>query len=221
MTPSAIIIMLFALALLGIGVLVIGQAREKARIEHKRRIQALENRYSLLGRFFTELPGDYLEQPLKRLILERALEISQQLKSLSGPGNYDKRIAADEQALKYLPSKEPPQTRSLISAEQSKANRQLLQQLLRFVEKQQRYGKLATDKANYTRKHIHYLDARSQADVLNSQAQQLTQAGHHGRAIHAYHQAISQLDKTRNHPAAAEAITRYRDAIKRLKEHDT
>ncbi|TVP52604.1 MAG: hypothetical protein EA349_15390 [Halomonadaceae bacterium] len=218
MTPTAIIITLFALAVLGIGMLVISQAREKARIEHMRRIQALENRHSMLWRFLTELPEDYLEQPIKRLILDRALAVSRELKSLSGPGKWDKQIAANEQALQALAAEEQPQPSSPPSADQAKAIRQLLQLLFRFVEKQQRNGSLSSDIPRHTLQHIHYLAARCQAEVLVNQAQHMAQGKHYRRAIHAYHLALSQLDKCREHQAAAESISQYRLAIKQLTE---
>ncbi|MDX1589203.1 MAG: hypothetical protein R3296_09705 [Oleiphilaceae bacterium] len=218
MTPTAIILTLLALAIVGIGLLVFSQAREKARIEYMRRIQALENRHSLLRRFLEDLPGDYLDRDLKRLILTRALEVARELKSLSAPGDNQRRIQRDQAALDALATEETPPASHITSAAQAKSIRKMLELLFRFVEKQQRGGALDTESARYYLRHIQHLAALSQAQVQVTQAREMMQSGHLRRAIHCYHMAISALEKTRGHPPSARAIEQYREKIKQLTE---
>lgn len=218
MSPTAIILSLLALAILGIGLLVFSQAREKARIEYMRRIQALENRHRLLRRFIEDLPGDYLDRELKQLILVRARDVARELKSLSAPGDCERRLAADEADLDALATAEPVPPGHISSADQAKSIRKLLEMLFRFVEKQQRAGALNSDSARYYLRHIQYLAGLTQAQVLVTQADEVVKAGQLRRAIHGYHMAISQLDRTRDHPPAAKAISQYREKIRQLTE---
>jgi len=219
MSATAVIVILFVLALLGIGALVVSQAREKARIEFMRRVKALEDHHSLMHRFLTELPPGYLEAGLKHVILEQALEIANELVSMGAPGNPTARVQQDEATLTALntggDTSQGSGTR-ITDPAIAKEVHHLLQLLFRFVERQQKTGKLATGKARAYLKDIRFLACRAQSDLLVSRANEQARNGHYRRAIHGYHLALSELEKTKDHADAISAIKTYRERIKVL-----
>lgn len=98
MTTIAIIGVLALLLISGIVLIVVSQMREKARVERMRRIKTLEDGHSLLHRFVDELPNSFLDKALRRLILQRALELAGQLRELNAPGNPGALEEADQTA---------------------------------------------------------------------------------------------------------------------------
>lgn len=218
MTVTAIIIILIALALLGIALLVISHMREKARIERMRRVKTLEDSHSLLRRFIDELPPSYLDKTLKRLILERALEVSTQLRSIGAPGDVDGRIEADQAALSALESGDPAGPGEVPMNDQTRVKevRNLLQMLFRFVERQKAAGRLTSDVAREELRTILFLVHNVYAELMVYQAQEYYQSQKYRRAIHCYHLAASELEKSKDHPKAVELVRKYRDRIKEL-----
>ena len=218
MSVTAIIIVLVALALLGIALLVISHMREKARIERMRRVKTLEDAHSQLRRFVDELPTSYLDKTLRRLILERCLELAGQLREIGAPGNVEARIEADQGALAALEAGNPggPGDLPLNDQAQVKEIRSLLQMLFRFVERQKAAGRIQADTAREQMRHILFLTHKVYADLMVAQAREHYQAEKYRRAIHCYHLAASELEKSSDHPQAPELINAYRELIKEL-----
>lgn len=220
MTVTAIIVILIVLALLGMALLVISHMREKARIERMRRVKALEDAHSLLRRFIDELPTSYLDKSLRRLILERALEIANQLKTIGAPGNVNARIEADQAALSALEAGHSGGPGEMAMDDQTKVKeiRHLLQLLFRFIERQKAAGRISGENAREQLNKILFLVHKVYADLMVFQAQEYYQTRKYRRAIHAYHLAASELEKSKGHPEAAQLVAKYRERIKELNQ---
>ena len=218
MTVTAIIIILIALALLGVALLVVSQMREKARIERMRRVKTLEDSHSLLRRFIDELPPSYLDKTLKRVILERALEVAKQLRSIGAPGEVEARIESDQAALSALEAGDPGGPGEVPMNDQTRVKevRNLLQMLFRFVERQKAAGRLSADVAREQLRTILFLVHNVYAELMVHQAQEYYQTQKYRRAIHCYHLAASELEKSKDHPQAVELVKKYRERIKEL-----
>ncbi|XOZ34070.1 hypothetical protein ACMDCT_02205 [Halomonadaceae bacterium KBTZ08] len=218
MTTIAIIGVLALLLIIGIVLIVVSQMREKARVEHMRRVKTLEDGHSLLRRFVDELPNSFLDTGLRRLILQRALELASQLRQLNAPGNPQALEETDQAALTALESGQiqGPGEFPMNDQQRVKEIRNLLQMLFRFVERQKKAGRISGDAANQHLQNILFLVHRVYADLMVYQAQDHEQAQRYRKAIHCYHQAASELEKSKKHPDAAELVTKYRERIKEL-----
>lgn len=218
MTVTGIILILVSLAVLGIALLVVSRLRERSRIQRMRRVKNLEDAHSQLRRFVDELPTPYLDKTLRRLILERALELATQLRDIGAPGNVSARIEADETALSALESGNVGGPGEVPMNDQGRVKeiRHLLQMLYRFVERQKAAGRIQADVARGYLNNILFLVHKVYADLMVSQAQEQYQAQSYRRAIHCYHLAASELEKSRDHPQAPELINAYRERIKEL-----
>ncbi|PAU81258.1 hypothetical protein CK501_06795 [Halovibrio salipaludis] len=218
MTTIAIIGVLALLLIIGIVLIVVSQMREKARVERMRRIKALEDGHSLLRRFVDELPNSFLDKALRRLILQRALELAGQLRELNAPGNPKALEEADQAALSALESGqvEGPGEFPMNDQQRVKEVRSLLQMLFRFVERQKKAGRVSAEAARQHLVNILFLVHRVYSELMVFQAQDHEQAKRYRKAIHCYHLAASELEKSKDHPDAAELVTRYRERIKEL-----
>ncbi|MGM0450628.1 MAG: hypothetical protein ACQERE_07365 [Pseudomonadota bacterium] len=218
MTTIAIIGVLALLLIIGIVLVVVSQMREKARVERMRRIKALEDGHSLLRRFVDELPNSFLDKALRRLILQRALELAGQLRELNAPGNPGALEEADQAALSALESGQIQGPGEIAMNDQARVKeiRSLLQMLFRFVERQKKSGRVSADAARQHMMNILFLVHRVYADLMVYQAQEHEQAKRYRKAIHCYHLGASELEKSKDHPSASELINRYRERIKEL-----
>ncbi len=218
MTTTAIVTILVALIIVGLALLVISQMREKARIEKMRKIRTLEDGHGLLRRFVDELPQNYLNRTIQRLILERALELATQLQQMGAPGDVNARVESDRAALSAAESGQSsgPAELPANNPTQVKEIRNLLQMLYRFVEKQKTAGRIRSDQANEQLRHIMFLSHKAYADVMVAEAKQNIQSKKYRQAIHKYYLAANELEKSKNHPEAQELIKGYREKIKAL-----
>ena len=218
MTTIAIIGVLALLLTVGIILIVVSQMREKARVERMRRVKALEDGHSLLRRFVDELPNSFLDNALRRLILQRALELAGQLRELNAPGNPEALEDADQTALSALESGQiqGPGEIEMNDEARVKEIRSLLQMLYRFVERQKQAGRISTDAARQHMTNILFLVHRVYADLMVYQGKEHEKAKRYRKAIHCYHLGTNELEKSKNHPNAVELITRYRERIKEL-----
>jgi len=219
MTTTAIVIILVALIIAGLALLIVSQMREKSRIEKMRRIKALEDGRALLRRFIDELPQNYLNKTLRRLILERSLELSTKLQQMGAPGDVNARVEADRAALSAAETGQSSGPAELPANDltQVKEIRHLLQMLYRFVEKQKSAGHIRADQANEQLRHIMFLVHKAYADVQVGEAQQNIQTRKYRRAIHNYYLAANELQKSKDHPDAKELIKAYQEKINTLK----
>lgn len=218
MTTIAIIGLLALLLITGLVLVVVSQMREKARVEHMRRVKALEDGHSLLRRFIDELPNSFLDKPLRRLILQRALELAGQLRELNAPGNPKALEDADQTALSALEAGQIDGPGELPMNDQARVKeiRHLLQMLFRFVERQKNAGRISADVARQHMVNILFLVHRVYADLMVYQAREHEQAKRYRKAIHCYHLAASELEKSKDHSSAADLVNRYRERIKEL-----
>lgn len=218
MTTIAIIGALALLLTVGIALIVVSQMREKARVERMRRIKALEDGHSLLRRFVDELPDSFLDKALRRLILQRAKELAGQLRNLNAPGNPQALEEADQTALVALDSDQTQGPGEITMNDQTRVKeiRNLLQMLFRFVERQKKSGRISADAARQHMVNILFLVHRVYADLMVHQAKEHEQGKRYRKAIHCYHLAATELEKSRDHPSATDLITRYRERIKAL-----
>ncbi|MEQ6885125.1 hypothetical protein [Salicola sp. Rm-C-2C1-2] len=218
MTAIAIISVLALLLIIGLVLVVVSQMREKSRIEQMRRIKALEDGHSLLRRFVDELPNSFLDKALRRLILQRALELAGQLRELNAPGNPTALEEADQAALNALEAGqiEGPGEFPMNDQERVKEIRNLLQMLFRFVERQKKAGRVSAEAARQHLVNVLFLVHRVYADLMVYQGQDHEKAKRYRKAIHCFHMAASELEKSKDHPDAAEMVNRYRERIKEL-----
>jgi hypothetical protein len=217
MTTTTIVLALAALVLLSIGIIVVTQLREKARIEKARKATALEGAYQLTQRLLDELPPQYLTSELKQIILRRAEDVCDQLKPLGSQlpvSQWQADITARRQAMADEADKKP--TVRIETPGQAGEIKQLLQAQFRMIEAMMRSRAIANQLAKKYLKQTLFLINKTQADLHAHEARELSRQNEIRKAIHAYHLASTEMGKSPDHPTALKAIKSYRTRIHEL-----
>tara|TARA_R110001592_G_scaffold585_2_gene3090 strand:- start:2386 stop:3165 length:780 start_codon:yes stop_codon:yes gene_type:complete len=215
MQTTTITIIIFAVIFLGIGVISISQAREKARLERIRRATICSDRYQRMQQLLNDLPPQYLSNELRIMIAERSLETLNELISLNNEQKYKELLEADLNYIKQLRENNPKFPNLAINTEaQAKQARDNLEALYRFIESQHKNKRLSGEIAKKYLEFIRFSICQSKADLFCNRAE--AAKGKPRVAIHNYHSAIEAFKPLINHPQAAQSIQQYKASIKAL-----
>lgn len=219
MDTTTIIIFLAVIVTVSIGIIVISQMRERARIERVRRITALEDAYNRAHRLLDEIPDQYLTRELKLLLAGRIEEICRELESLRADLPVSK-WRADARALKQqvIDGTDENAPTKIDSPEKSAYVKELLQNLFKMIEALQKSGRIDSATAKKNLKHVLFLIHKTHADMHVYQAREHIRQNEIRKAIHAYHLASTELGKSQDNPMAVKAVKSFRTRIKEL-EH--
>lgn len=217
MNTTAIVIFFAIVVLISILLIVISQMRERARIERARRITALEDSYNRTSRMLNEIPGQYLNQELKLILVARIEEICQELAPLK-PDLPVERWKSDMATLKQqiVDGSDQRTPQKVDSGEKSAYIKELLQSLFNMIEALHKRGRIDQTRARKNLKYVLFLIHKSHADMHVFQARDLIRQNEIRKAIHAYHLASTEMGKSRDNPLAIKAVKSFRLRIKEL-----
>lgn len=217
MDTTTIVIFFAVIVIVSIGVMVIVQMREKARIERARRVTALEDAYNRANRLLNEIPGQYLTRELKLLLVNRIEEICRELEGLKSDLPV-KKWRSDAQALKQqvIDGTDERAPTKIDSPEKSAHVKELLQSLFRMIEALHKSGRIDGTTARKNLKHVLFLVHKTHADMHVFQARDFIRQNEIRKAIHAYHLASTEMGKSRDNPLAVKAVKSFRTRIKEL-----
>jgi hypothetical protein len=220
MTVTAITFTIIGLILASIAAIYFVQSREKARINKIRQINSLQDGYRRMQKLLNELPPQYLSRDLRILVLQRSIETLKLLVSQDSNPAINKNLETDQDLLKQLQDQNYKLKPVAVRDENhAKEIRLLLEILFRFVESQQKRGRLSGAAAKKHLLDIKYLIEKSKADNSVTLARRLEGQGKFRLAIHNYHNAISVLKAHISHsPQAAEEVAALKAKIKALEK---
>lgn len=219
MDTTVILILLSGVVLISMTIVIISQMREKARIEQARRTASLEDAYNRARRCYDELPGQYLNQDLKLLLLQRMEEVARMLEqSQTGLPVQDwlAELQTEKQAVVDGTDKQPEL--KVDSTEKANYIKELLQVLFRLVENLHNSNKLSTGDARTHLQHILFLIHKTHADLQVFQAREWIRQNQLRKAIHCYHLAATEMNKSRDNPLAQKAADSFRRQVQALEE---
>ncbi|MDX1801338.1 MAG: hypothetical protein R3303_10440 [Marinobacter sp.] len=217
MNTTTIVIFFAVIVLVSISLIVVSQMRERARIERARRITALEDSYNRTNRMLNEIPGQYLNQELKLILVTRIEEICRDLGALNSNLPVDRwksDIATLKQQVVDGTDQRTPQ--KVDSAEKSSYIKELLQSLFKMIEALHKTGRIDQARAKKNLKYVLFLIHKTHADMHVFQARDLIRQNEIRKAIHAYHLASTEMGKSRDNPLAIKSVKSFRIRIKEL-----
>ncbi len=219
MDTTTIVIFFAVIVIVSIGIIVLSQAREKARIERARRVTALEDAYNRAHRLLNEIPGQYLTRELKLLLINRIEEVCRELEGLKSDLPV-KQWRSEAQALKQqvIDGTDERAPTKIDSPEKSAYVKELLQSLFKMIETLHKNGRIDNATAKKNLKHVLFLVHKTHADMHVFQARDYIKQNEIRKAIHAYHLASTEMGKSRDHPLAVKAVKSFRTRIKELEE---
>jgi len=194
------------------------QARERARIEKIRKTNLLTERHRRMQQLLYELPPQYLNNELRIMIAERAVETVNELINIQHDPRLEKYLEEDLQFLNELRVKNPKFKAVPIQNEaKAKEVRGTLEVLYNFIESQHKNKRLNASNTKKYLDHIRLSVCQSKADLFACKAESASKTKPRV-AIHNYHSAIDAYKELPQHPQAQKAITLYRAKIKALEE---
>lgn len=217
MDTTTIVIFFAVIVIVSIGIIVLSQMRERARIERARRVTALEDSYKRAHRLLTEIPGQYLTRELKLLLINRIEEICRELEGLKS----DLPVSQWRQEAQTLKQQVADGTdermpTKIDSPEKSSQVKDLLQNLFKMIEALHKSGRIDNATAKKNLKHVLFLVHKTHADMHVFQARDYIRQNEIRKAIHAYHLASTEMGKSRDNPLAVKAVKSFRTRIKEL-----
>lgn len=218
MSTTIIVVIFFLLVLASIGVIGFIQMRERARIERQRKLTQLENTHLRMRRLIAELPSQYLTQELKILLIDRAIEVLQELQILKHDPARDALLAEDRASRENIlkgRDKVPPSR--IESPARAKEVQHLLEALFHFIETQQHARKLDGKLARNYLKYVLYLIHRTRADLMIHQAREMTKQGQLRKAISHYHNVLGELERCKDYPLAQKTILSVKTTLNELR----
>ncbi|UZE97926.1 hypothetical protein [Alkalimarinus alittae] len=219
MSATTITIIIVLIIIGSVAVLVISQAKEKARIEKVRKINSMQDRYRRLQRFLSEIPPQYLNKELRTMIIQRGIETLNELSKFKSDPALKTKLQQDQEALKVVQaSNEPPQPVQIKDEATAKEISKLLELLYRFIERQRAMKKIDQASGKKYLVYISYLISKSKADLVVTKAEAELKNGKPRIAINNYHNAISVMMRIKDNPLAVKAINGYKAKIKELDE---
>lgn len=217
MDTTTIVIFFAVIVFVSIGIIVLSQMREKARIERARRVTALQDSYNRAHRLLSEIPGQYLTRELKLLLVNRIEEICRELDGLKSDLPV-KQWRQDAQTLKQqvVDGNDERTPTKIDSPEKSAQVKELLQSLFKMIEALHKAGRIDNATAKKNLKHVLFLVHKTHADMHVFQARDYIRQNEIRKAIHAYHLASTEMGKSRDNPLAIKAVKSFRTRIKEL-----
>ena len=219
MSGTTITFAIFGALCVFIGVVWLGQMRERARIEKIRKTNALTERHNRMQLLLHELPPQYLNNELRIMVTERSIETINELSSLKSDDRLKQQVAQEQEFLKNLREKNP-KFKPVIVKNEAKAKdvRVLLESLSRFVQNQNKRKRLD---GNSTKKYLSHIDfsiCQSKADLFTARAEAAEKAEKPRVAIHNYHNATDAFKNLTNNPQAAKTVALFKTKIKALEQ---
>ena len=218
---DTITIVLLLAAIVGVSLIIIflSQMREKARIERARRMTSLEDSFNMANRLLSELPGQYLTDELKLLLLKRMEDACNGLLALKSDQPVTRWLEGVRQTRQQIKDKNDNRPSTKIDTP-DKANyiKKLLQTLFNMIETMHKGGRLDTPTAKKHLKHVLFLVHKTHADLHVFQARDHLKKNETRKAIHAYHLASTEMGKSRDNPLAVKAVKSFRSRIKELED---
>lgn len=212
-----IVLLLAAIVIISIIIIVASQMRERARIERARKVTALEDSYNRANRLLCEIPGQYLTNDLKLLLIKRMEETCKDLQALKSSQPVSAWLTDAQQLKKQVMDNEdqrPPV--KIDSPEKSSYVKELLQNLFKMIEGMHKAGKIDSATAKKNLKYVLFLVHKTHADLHVFQARDYVKQNQIRKAIHAYHLASTEMGKSRDNPMAMKAVKSFRTRIKEL-----
>lgn len=217
MNTITIVLAFASIVVISIIVIVISQMREKAQIEHVRKITALEDSYKRCNRLLSELPGQYLTSDLKLLLLKRMEDVCNDLAGLkSGLPIEQWREAVLQRKTLIQENRDDARPVKIDSAEKSTHVKELLQNLFKMIEAMHKSGRIDGATAKKKLKYVLFLVHKTHADLHVFQARDHIRQNQIRKAIHSYHLASTEMGKSRDNPLAMRAVKSFRTRIKEL-----
>ena len=217
MDPILIVLLLIAIVGVSLTIIFVSQMREKARIERVRRMTALEDSFNLANRLLSELPGQYLTDELKLLLLKRMEDACNGLLTLKSDQPVSKWLEGVRQTRQQIKDNNDKRPAVKIDSP-DKANyiKKLLQNLFAMIEAMHKAGRIDGASAKKNLKHVLFLVHKTHADLFVFQARDHLKKNELRKAIHAYHLASTEMGKSSDNPLAMKAVKSFRTRIKEL-----
>ncbi len=219
MNTTTIVLILAVVVIVSILLIVGSQLRERSRIERARRVTALEDTYNRTLRLLTELPGQYLNKELKLLIIRQMEKAAADLKSLKAGESAAQKVqqaAQLRQAAEAGIDKQAPV--KVDTPEKSKHIQELLQVLFKMLESMHKARQIDGATAKKNLKYVLFLVHKTHADLHVFRAREHVKQNQIRKAIHEYHLASTEMNKSRDNPLAVKAIKSFRTRIDELEE---
>lgn len=217
MDTTTIVILVAVIVFVSIGLIVLSQMRERAKLERARKVTALEDSYNRTNRLLNEIPGQYLTADLKLLLLTRIEEICGELASLKTQLPATQWLNdARERKQKVVEGNDQRAPVKIDSPEKSAYVKELLQSLFRLIESLHKSRRINGAAAKKNLKYVLFLVHKTHADLHVFQAREFIRQNQLRKAIHAYHLASTELGKSGDNPLALKAVKSFRTRIKEL-----
>ncbi len=212
-----IVLLLAAIVTVSIVLIVFSQMRERARIERARKMTAMEDRYKRASRLMSELPGQYLTDDLKLLLIRNMEDSCKALIALkSGSSVASWQASVQELRQKVENNDDQRQPVKIDSPDKSSYVQELLQNLFKMIETMHKAGQIDGPTAKKNLRFVLFLVHKTHADLHVFQARDHVRQNQIRKAIHAYHLASTEMGKSRDNPIAAKAVKSFRTRIKEL-----
>jgi len=217
MSGIAITIAVTSLICVGITLVVLVQAREKARIERVRKISLYSDRHSNIQRLISDLPPQYLNNAMRIMLSEQSIMCLQQLNQLKSSPRNIACMEEDQSRINAIQAENPKFSPVAIDDEgKAREARNLLQTFYKLLHIWHRQKQLPADQAKLYMDHVAFLARQSKADLHVARAKTAEGVGKPRVAIHNYHSAIDILKEVMQHPQAVSSVEKYREKIKQL-----
>jgi hypothetical protein len=217
MDTTVIMLLLAAVVVVSIMIIVFSQMRERARIERARKITALEDAYKRSSRLMTELPGQYLTDDLKLLLIRNMEDTCRDLAALKAGNSVTQWQASVAELRKKIENNDDQRPPIKIdSSEKSAYVQDLLQNLFKMIESMHKAGRVDGPTAKKTLRFVLFLVHKTHADFHVFQARDHVRQNQIRKAIHAYHLASTEMGKSKDNPMALKAVKSFRTRIKEL-----
>ena len=217
MDTTTIVIFFAIVVFASIGIIVISQMRERAKIEKARHLTALQDTYNRSHRLLDEIPGQYMTPELKLLLVKRIEETCRNLDQL-GSDLPTAKWRSDALAIKQkvVDGNDETAATKIDSPEKATHVKELLQNLFKMIESLQKTGRIDNTTARKNLKHVLFLVHKTHADMHVFQARAYIKQDEIRKAIHAYHLASTEMNKSQDNPPAMKAVKSFRGRIKEL-----
>ncbi|MEX0604213.1 MAG: hypothetical protein WD623_12775 [Marinobacter sp.] len=217
MDTTTIVIFFAVIVLASVGLIVLSQMRERAKLERARKVTALEDSYNRTNRLLNEIPGQYLTADLKLLLLTRLEEICSELASFKTQLPAAQWLnEARQMKQKVVEGEDQRAPLKIDSAEKSAYVKELLQSLFKLIESLHKNRRIDSAVAKKNLKYVLFLVHKTHADLHVFQAREFIRQNQLRKAIHAYHMASTELSKSSDNPLALKAVKSFRTRIKEL-----
>lgn len=217
MNTVTIVLSLLAVVVVSVVIVVASQMRERARIERARRVAALEDNYNRARRIYDELPGQYLTQNIKLLLLRRMEDVCLRMQEERTELAVSEWLAdVRNQKEKVLAGEDEHPVTLIDSPDKSNYIKELLQSLYKLIETLHKSGKINASTARSNLRHVLFTIHKTHADLFVFQARDHIQQNQLRKAIHSYHLAATEMAKSNGNEMAAKAVAGFKQRIRDL-----